>query len=108
VLEAIASSLTELFAPQTIATRVSGMLASYDFVSKETLAYFDKRLSQAPRDANFALDYAKREATTPEQRELVCEALRFKCGVLWAQLDALHYAYVEPGNIPPGAFVPES
>ena len=33
-------------------------------------------------------------------------ALRFKCDVLWSQLDALHFAYVEPGLIPPGAFVP--
>ncbi|MEQ9642802.1 MAG: pyrroloquinoline-quinone synthase PqqC [Alphaproteobacteria bacterium] len=106
VLEAVASSLTELFAPQLIATRVSGMLASYDFVSRETLAYFDKRLTQAPRDSNFALDYCKQHATTPARREQVCDALRFKCGLLWAQLDALHYAYVEPGHIPPGAWVP--
>ena len=27
--------------------------------------------------------------------------------MLWSQLDALHYAYVTPGLIPPGAFVPE-
>lgn len=104
VLEAIASSLTELFAPTLIATRVSGMLSNYDFVSKETLAYFDKRLTQAPRDSNFALDYCKRHATTPALREQVCAALRFKCGLLWAQLDALHYAYVEPGHVPPGAW----
>ena len=37
----------------------------------------------------------------------VLDALRFKCNVLWAQLDALHYAYVEPGLVPPGAFVPD-
>jgi pyrroloquinoline-quinone synthase len=36
----------------------------------------------------------------------VLDALRFKTNVLWAQLDALHYAYVEPGLVPPGAFVP--
>ncbi len=106
ILEAIASSLTELFAPQLIATRVSGMLASYDFVSPQTLAYFDKRLTQAPRDSDFALDYCKQHATTPALREKVCEALRFKCNLLWAQLDALHYAYVEPGHIPPGAYDP--
>jgi len=35
------------------------------------------------------------------------DALRFKCDLLWAQLDALHYAYVEPGNIPPGAWRPD-
>ncbi|HEX3210496.1 MAG TPA: pyrroloquinoline-quinone synthase PqqC [Geminicoccaceae bacterium] len=106
LLEAIASSLTEMFSPKIIADRVSGMLASYDFVSRETLAYFEKRLSQAPRDADFALDYVKREAKRPDQQAAVLDALRFKCDVLWAQLDALEHAYVTPGRIPPGAFDP--
>jgi pyrroloquinoline-quinone synthase len=106
LLEAIASSLTEMFSPRIIADRVSGMLASYDFVSRETLAYFEKRLSQAPRDADFALDYVKREARRPDQQAAVLDALRFKCDVLWVQLDALEHAYVTPGRIPPGAFDP--
>ena len=107
LLEAIASSLTELFAPTIIADRVSGMLANYDFVSEETLAYFGKRMSQAPRDANFALDYVKTHAKRPDQQRAVLDALIFKCNVLWAQLDALEHAYVTPGEIPPGAFRPE-
>jgi coenzyme PQQ biosynthesis protein C len=106
LLEAVASSLTEMFSPRIIADRVSGMLASYDFVSRETLAYFEKRLSQAPRDADFALDYVKREAKLPDQQAAVLDALRFKCDVLWVQLDALEHAYVTPGRIPPGAFDP--
>lgn len=106
LLEAIASSLTELFSPSIISQRVAGMLANYDFISRDTLAYFDDRLTQAPRDADFALDYVKRHATTAEAQEAVAEALRFKCDVLWAQLDALHFAYVEPGLIPPGAWRP--
>ncbi|MFZ2872305.1 pyrroloquinoline-quinone synthase PqqC [Zavarzinia sp.] len=106
LLDAIASSLTEMFAPGIITTRVAGMLSHYDFVSKETLAYFDKRLTQAPRDANFALDYVKREARRPDQQQAVLNALTFKCDVLWAQLDALHFAYVEPGLIAPGAWRP--
>jgi coenzyme PQQ biosynthesis protein C len=108
LLEAIASSLTELFAPTIIKDRVAGMLASYDFVSEDTLAYFGKRLTQAPRDANFALDYVKREARRPDQQQAVLDALIFKCNVLWAQLDALQHAYDTPGQIPPGAFVPEA
>lgn len=106
LLEAVASSLTELFAPAIISDRVAGMLANYDFVSQTALAYFDKRLHQAPRDANFALDYVKREARRPDQQQAVLQALRFKCDVLWSQLDALHHAYVAPGHIPPGAFDP--
>jgi pyrroloquinoline-quinone synthase len=106
LLEAIASSLTELFAPCIIRERVSGMLSNYPFVDEEALAYFRPRLHQAPRDADFALAHVKENATTREQRRLVCEALLFKCDVLWSQLDALHHAYVLAGGIPPGAFVP--
>ncbi len=106
VLEAVASSLTEMFSPGIIAERVSGMLSHYDFVTKDTLAYFTPRLTQAPRDVNFALAYVKEHARTREQQEQVLAALRFKCDVLWSQLDALHFAYVSPGLIPPGAFVP--
>ncbi len=108
ILEAIASSLTEMFSPEIIAERVSGMLANYDFITRETLAYFTPRLTQAPRDVNFALAYVKQHATTREAQERVLAALRFKCDVLWSQLDALHHAYVAPGLIPPGAFVPRS
>ncbi|MGO8918884.1 MAG: pyrroloquinoline-quinone synthase PqqC [Stellaceae bacterium] len=106
VLEAIASSLTEMFSPGIIAERVEGMLRGYSFITMDTLAYFKPRLSQAPRDADFALAYVKAEARTREQQETVLAALRFKCGVLWSQLDGLHLAYVEPRFVPPGAFVP--
>ncbi len=108
LLEAIASSLTELFAPSIIGQRVAGMLANYDFVSPQALAYFDARLHQAPQDAGFALDYVKRHARSAEQQEAVCAALRFKCDVLWSMLDALHLAYVEPRLVPPGAFRPQA
>ncbi len=106
VLEAVASSLTEMFSPGIIAERVEGMLRGYPFITMDTLAYFKPRLSQAPRDADFALAYVKTEARTREQQETVLAALRFKCGVLWAQLDGLYLAYVEPRLVPPGAFVP--
>jgi pyrroloquinoline-quinone synthase len=82
------------------------MLENYDFISEDVMAYFRRRLTQAPRDADFALDYVKRNARTPEAQAAVLDALRFKTNVLWAQLDALHLAYYDPGMIPPGAFVP--
>jgi pyrroloquinoline-quinone synthase len=105
-LEAVASSLTEMFAPTIIAERVEGMLRNYDFVSRDTLAYFTPRLTQARNDVEFALAYVKAHADTREKQELVLAALRFKCDVLWTQLDALHFAYVEPRLVPPGAFLP--
>ena len=107
LLEAIASSLTELFSPNIISERVAGMLANYDFISEKTLAYFGKRLTQAPRDADFALAYVKEHAHTAKEQQAVLDALRFKCNVLWAQLDALQHAYVEhEGQISPGAWQP--
>jgi pyrroloquinoline-quinone synthase len=107
ILEGIASSLTEMFSPAIIADRVQGMLANYSFIAEETLAYFTPRLTQAPQDVDFALAYVKAEARTRAGQEAVLAALRFKCDVLWSQLDALYLAYVAPGMIPPGAFVPE-
>lgn len=104
-LEAIASSLTELFAPNLHEERISGMLKHYDFVNPDVMSYFSRRLTQAPRDSEFALNYVKEHARTPYERQLVCNALIFKTNVLWVQLDALYHAYVE-GHVPPGAFVP--
>jgi pyrroloquinoline-quinone synthase len=107
LLEAVASSLTELFAPAIHRERISGMLENYDFIGERAMQYFRRRLDQANRDSDFALDYVKRHALTAEQQDAAVEAVRFKCNVLWAQLDALHHAYVSPGLIPPGAFRPE-
>ena len=106
LLEAIASSLTELFSPVIISERMDGMLKAYDFVTAETLAYFSQRPPQAERDARFALDYVKTHARMPETQHAVLAALEFKCDVLWAMLDALYFAYVAPKLPPPGAFVP--
>jgi len=107
LLEAVASSLTELFSPTIIGDRVAGMLANYDFVSQDALAYFTPRLHQAPADAEFALDYVLKHARTAREQQAVCAALSFKCDVLWAMLDALYLAYVDPKLPPPGAFTPE-
>jgi len=107
LLEAVASSLTELFSPQIIGERVEGMLKGYSFVTPQALAYFSERPPQATRDADFALRYVKQEARTPEQQRAVIAALEFKCAVLWSMLDALYHAYVAPKHVPPDAFVPE-
>ena len=104
LLEGIASSLTELFSPAIISERISGMLANYDFITPETLAYFSKRPPQAQRDSDFALAYVKEHATAFESQRAALAALEFKCTVLWSMLDALHSAYVDPKQLPPGCF----
>jgi coenzyme PQQ biosynthesis protein C len=104
-LEAVASSLTELFSPNIISERLSGMLANYDFVSKDTLAYFSQRPPQAKRDSEWALAFVKTHAKTRDEQEAAIKALEFKCAVLWTQLDALWTAYVDK-YLTPGAWVP--
>jgi len=105
-LEAVASSLTELFSHKLIALRMDRMRQHYPWLSGG-LAYFTARLTQAPEDAEFALAYVVKHARSREQQDLAHAALCAKCDILWAQLDALYFAYVNPGWPPPGAFLPE-
>jgi pyrroloquinoline quinone biosynthesis protein D len=106
VLEAIASSLTEMFSPAIIGERVAGMLKHYDFIDRAALTYFEARPSQASHDVENALAYVKAHATTPELQVAAIGALRRKCDILWAMLDALEHAYVSPGRLPPGVEEP--
>jgi pyrroloquinoline-quinone synthase len=106
LLEAVASSLTELFSRDLIALRMDRLRRHYPWLSGG-LAYFEARLTQAPKDAHFALAWVIEHASTRPQQELALAALGAKCDILWAQLDALYFAYVEPGWPPPGAFFPK-
>lgn len=106
LLEAVAASLTELFAPAIHANRIEGLLKHYDFADESSLSYFRNRLNEAPKDVAFGLKWVLDHADTPEKQDAAAEALTFKTDVLWSQLDALHFAYVEPGRIPPGAWQP--
>jgi len=106
LLQAVASSLTELFAPKIHAERIDGLLAHYDFADDRALSYFRHRLKEAPRDVAYGLAWVLDHADTPEKEDMAAEALIFKTDLLWAQLDALHSAYVEPGRIPPGGWQP--
>ena len=102
-LEAVASSLTELFSRDLIALRMDRIRQHYPWLSGG-LDYFTARLDQAPEDARFASQWVIDHARTRAEQELAIAALRAKCDILWAQLDALHFAYVQPGWPPPGAF----
>jgi pyrroloquinoline-quinone synthase len=102
-LEAVASSLTEMFSRDLIALRMDKLRLHYPWL-ESGLAYFEARLTQAPDDARFALDWVTKHAGTRAEQELAIGALRAKCDILWAQLDALYFAYVNPGWPPPGAF----
>ena len=103
LLGAVASSLTELFSRDLISLRMDRMRQHYPWLSGG-LDYFEARLYQAPEDAAFAIEYVYEHAHTREEQEKVIQALRDKCDILWAQLDALYFSYVQPGWPPPGAF----
>lgn len=103
LLEAVASSLTELFSRDLISLRMEKLREHYPWLSGG-LDYFEARLTQAPEDAQYAIHYVHENARTRGEQELAIQALRDKCDILWAQLDALYFAYVQPGWPPPGAF----
>jgi pyrroloquinoline-quinone synthase len=106
-LEAVASSLTELFSGKLIALRMDALRKYYPWLSGG-LDYFQGRLTQAPDDAAYALAWVVKHARTREEQEQSLRALRAKCNILWAQLDAIYFAYVSPGWPPPGAFRPNA
>jgi pyrroloquinoline-quinone synthase len=103
LLEAVASSLTELFSRDLITLRMDRLRQYYPWLAGG-LDYFEARLEQAPEDAAFAIRYVYENARRREEQEKAIQALRDKCDILWAQLDALYFAYVQPGWPPPGAF----
>ncbi|ABA03957.1 coenzyme PQQ biosynthesis protein C [Nitrobacter winogradskyi Nb-255] len=104
MLEAVASSLTEMFARAIHEDRIAGLLEHYAFANDNALSYFRQRLKEAPREVEFGLSYVLDNADTMEKQDAAAAALIFKTDVLWSQLDALHFAYVAPGFIPPGAW----
>ncbi len=105
-LEAVASSLTELFSRDLIALRMGALKRHYPWLAGG-LDYFSARLNEAPEDAKFAFDWVAEHARTRAEQECAVTALQRKCDILWAQLDALYFAYVEPAWPPPGAFLPD-
>ena len=90
---AIASSLTELFAPDLMATRLAAFEKYYSWIDSRGLDYFRRRVTQARRDSDEALAITLDHCNTPELQREAVRALEFKCDVLWSMLDAIHHAY---------------
>jgi pyrroloquinoline-quinone synthase len=88
-IEAVASSLTELFGPAAIRVRLAALERHYRWIDPEGLEYFRTRLVKAPRDADYALGLTVERCHTREQQQAAIAALRFKTEMLWAQLDAI-------------------
>lgn len=105
-IAAVASSLTELFAPKIHKDRIAGLLEHYAFATPEAIAYFRHRVAEASEDVELGLAYVLDHARTAADQDQAIRALTFKTDVLWAQLDALWSAYVEPARVPPGGWRP--
>jgi pyrroloquinoline-quinone synthase len=95
-IDAVASSLTELFGPAAIRARLEALERHYPWIDPAGLEYFRTRLVQAPRDARYALDLAVERCRTRDQQEAAVAALRFKTEVLWAQLEAIERGDTQP------------
>ncbi len=96
-VEAVASSLTELFAPDLMAERLDAFERFYTWIDPAGLAYFRARLTQAPRDSEHALEVVMEHCRTPDEQARAVAALSFKNDVLWSMMDAIDRAY--PGSI---------
>jgi pyrroloquinoline-quinone synthase len=95
-IEAVASSLTELFGPGAIRVRVAALEKHYPWIDPAGLEYFRDRLVLAPRDAQYALELVVDRCVTGEQQDRAVAALRFKTEMLWAQLDAIDRGDTQP------------
>src|SRR6266511_2815378 len=90
---AVASSLTELFAPDLMALRLAAFEKYYSWIDSRGLDYFRRRVTQARCDSDEALAITLNHCNTPELQRDAVRALEFKCDVLWSMLDAIHHAY---------------
>jgi pyrroloquinoline-quinone synthase len=97
LLEAVASSLTEAFAPDIMSRRILAWEKHYPWVSPDMLGYFRSRVTRARRDSEEAIDWVAERATTYELQELCVKALIRKTEILWHLLDCAFAAYIEPG-----------
>jgi pyrroloquinoline-quinone synthase len=89
LVEAVASSLTEAFAPEIMRTRIAAWEKHYPWVDMQALAYFRSRVPRAARDANEAIAFVCEHAKTRDLQEACVRALMAKCTILWGMLDAI-------------------
>jgi pyrroloquinoline-quinone synthase len=96
---AIASSLTELFAPDLMTARLAAFEKFYSWIDARGLDYFRRRVTQARRDSDEALAITLEYCITPELQREAVRALEFKCDVLWSMLDAIHHGHFKEGSL---------
>ncbi len=86
---AVASSLTEMFAPDLMNRRLASLERHYPMIPSWSYDYFRNRPPLARRDQKEAWALTARNCTTPKLQRHAVAALRFKCDLLWKMLDAI-------------------
>lgn len=94
-IDAVASSLTELFAPDLMRKRIAAFPEHYPWIRPEALDYFRSRLIQAPRDSQQAIRLVQEHCRTIETQQRAFQALAFKLEMLWVMIDTIHHAYLD-------------
>ena len=95
-IEGVASSLTELFAPDLMTKRLAAFEKHYKWIDPAALEYFRIRPPLATRHSEHGMELVHTYCRGREEQQRAVAALRFKCDLLWAQLDALYYHCVDP------------
>jgi len=80
---AVASSLTEMFAPDLMSARIAAWEKHYPWVGQEALAYFRSRVPRARRDGEEGLAFVVANATSRGLQEACIGALVRKTEILW-------------------------
>jgi pyrroloquinoline-quinone synthase len=86
---AVASSLTEMFAPDLMTRRLAGLEQNYPGIPSWSYDYFRNRPPQARRDCGEAWALVVKHCATPQLQRQAVDALKFKCRVLWSLLDSI-------------------
>jgi pyrroloquinoline-quinone synthase len=86
---AVASSLTEMFAPDLMSRRIASWEQHYPWVGAEALGYFRARVPRARRDGEEGLAFVIAQATTRALQEACVAALVRKTEILWHLLDCV-------------------
>jgi pyrroloquinoline-quinone synthase len=103
LVEAVASSLTEFFAPDLMSRRIQAWEEHYPWVDRGALAYFRSRVPRARRDSQEAIDYVVQHARTGDLQARCVRALVDKTRILWHLLDCVAVAH----GVPSGGGAPE-
>ena len=90
---AVASSLTELFAPDLMSQRIAAFEKYYAWVKPAGLEYFRGRVTRAKTDSDEGLELTMVYCDTPALQNEAVRALSTKCDILWSMLDAMQVAY---------------